>query len=104
MFQSGTKVKKLLIMAFLMRALDSIAQLLDKKNIIKKIKYFECYMFGPVISFLVYVYFYEKPIFPPGIDKAFLATAVPSKQELVQAQHIFLRQGIRWFPGVVKKI
>lgn len=103
-FQGPGKLKKFLIMAFVMRALDTGVQLLDRKKIFKKIKYFECYMFGPIIGFLVYVYFYERPVFPPGIDKAFLATAVPSKQELVQAHHIFLRQGIRWFPGAAKKI
>ena len=61
-------------------------------------------MFGPVISFLVYLYFYEKPLFPPGIDKAFKATAQPSIQELTIGEHIFLRQGIRFSPGVAKKL
>jgi len=102
--QGPGKLKKVLIMAFMMRAIDSSVQLLDKKNIIKKIKYFECYMFAPVISFLVYTYFYEKTVFPPGIDKAFLSTSAPSDQELVQANAIFLRQGLRWFPGAAKKL
>jgi len=60
-------------------------------------------MFGPAISFLVYTYFYEKPVFPPGIDKAFIATARPTKQELALGE-IFVRQGLRWMPGAAKKL
>lgn len=95
------KLKKLLIMAFIMRALDTLVSLLDRKNIIKKIKNFEVYMFGPVIATLVYIYFYEKPVFPPGIDKAFKTIAQPNEKELALGD-IYVRQGIRWFPGAVK--
>ncbi|CAI2376580.1 unnamed protein product [Moneuplotes crassus] len=99
----SSKLKKLILLAFVMRALDTITQLLDKKKIIKKIKYFECYMFGPIIATLVYIYFYEKPVFAPGIDKAFKAIAQPNEKELALGD-IYVRQGIRWFPGAAKKI
>lgn len=91
-------------MALLVRGLDTIVQLLDKRKIFKKIKYFEAYMFGPVIAFLVYLYFYEKHLFPPGIDKAFIATARPTERELTLGSEIFDKQGKIWFPGVAKKL
>lgn len=84
--------------------LDTGVTLLDKKEIIKKIKHFEVYMFGPVIGFLVYAFFYERPIFPPGIDKAFVSTSGATPQELVLASHVYLRQGLRWTPGPAKKL
>mmetsp|Transcript_17479 Transcript_17479/g.19655 ORF Transcript_17479/g.19655 Transcript_17479/m.19655 type:complete len:105 (-) Transcript_17479:52-366(-) len=98
------RIKKLLIMSFLVRTLDTGVQLLDKKKIFKKIKYFETFMFGPVIAFLLYVYFYEKTVFPPGIDKAFVSTSGATSQELIQASHVYFRQGLRWFPGAAKKL
>jgi hypothetical protein len=61
-------------------------------------------MFAPVISFLVYLYFYEKLVFPPGIDKAFKATARPTIQELTFGDFVFLRQGLLYSPGVAKKL
>lgn len=102
--ETSNRRKRLLVMALMVRAIDTIVQLLDKWNIIKKIKNFEVYMFGPVISFLVYLYFYEKNLFPPGIDKAFIATARPTKEELALGEYIYLRQGNMWFPGKAKKL
>jgi hypothetical protein len=91
-------------MAFFLRMLDTFVTLLDKRGLIKKIKNFEVYMFGPVLSFLVYAYFYELDVFPPGIDKAFMSTAGPSQVELDLASEVYIRQGMRWFPGAAKKL
>jgi hypothetical protein len=104
MIIDGGRRRKLILMAFLVRAVDCLVTLLDKKGIIKKIKHFEVYLFGPMISFLVYLYFYEKAVFPPGIDRAFKATARPTPQELALGSEVYLRQGNIWFPGVAKKL
>lgn len=101
--ETSQKRQRLLRMALFIRAIDTTVNLLDKWRYIKKIKNFECYMFGPVISFLVYIYFYEKNLFPPGIDKAFMATANPTPEELAIAEEVYLKQGNMWYPGKAKK-
>lgn len=103
-FEASGNRKRLLFMYIFVRGLDVLVTLLDKRGYIKKIKNFEAYLFGPVIAFLVYAYFYELDVFPPGIDKAFMATASPTKVELMLASDVYLRQGYRWFPGVAKKL
>ena len=102
--ETSKRRKSLLKTVFLCRAIDTFVTFLDRRKIIKKIKNFEVYMFGPVISFLVYLYFYEKALFPPGIDKAFIATARPTENELLTGSDIFVRQGIRWMPGKARKL
>jgi len=101
--ETSKRIKKLFVMAFFIRSVDTVVTLLEKKGLIKKIKHFEVYLFAPMISFLVYAYFYEKEVFPPGIDKAFIATARPTQNELTLGSDVFLRQGHIWFPGVAKK-
>ena len=71
---------------------------------IKKIPHFEAYMFGPVISFLIYAHFYENSVFPPGIDKAFELVAKPTREELILGKEICGRQGAIWYPGLPKKL
>lgn len=103
-FESSPKRRKFILMTLFCRSLDTLVTLLDKRNVIKKIPDFEVYMFGPVISFLIYCYFYENNVFPPGIDKAFEVTAKPTREELILAKEVCGRQGAIWFPGVAKKL
>lgn len=56
-------------------------------------------MFGPLLSFLFYAYMYETECFPPGIDKAFLATSKPTTREFSMFADIYQRQGKYTFPG-----
>ena len=74
------------------------------KGYIKKIQYFEVYMFAPVISFLIYAYMFERECFPPGIDKAFIATLQPTTKELSMSDDIWLRYGKIYFPSLAKKL
>lgn len=98
MLETSAKRKNFLKFYLFLRALDTLISLLARKNIIKKIPYFECYMFGPVIGFLVYAYWYENEVFPPGIDKAFIATSGANKVELGLAKYVYARQGAIWYP------
>mmetsp|Transcript_41695 Transcript_41695/g.48138 ORF Transcript_41695/g.48138 Transcript_41695/m.48138 type:complete len:118 (+) Transcript_41695:458-811(+) len=73
MFDTSKRRRKFLIMYIFCRALDTLVSVFEKRGYIKKIKYFEAYMFGPLLSFLFYAYMFETECFPPGIDKMFLA-------------------------------
>jgi len=81
-----------------------LVNVLDKKKYLKKIKYFECFMFGPLLSFLFYLYMYETECFPKGIDKAFKSTSMPTIREYSMFEDIFQRQGKIVFPGLAKKL
>lgn len=59
-------------------------------------------MFGPLLSYLFYAYMYETECFPKGIDKAFLATSVPTEREFSMFENIFQRQGKWIFPAKAK--
>lgn len=103
-FDPSKKRKKFILLYLFCRSLEMLVNVLDKKKFIKKIKYFECYMFGPVLSYLFYAYMYETECFPKGIDKAFLSTARPTVREYSMFEDIFQRQGKIYFPGLPKKI
>jgi hypothetical protein len=45
---------------------------------------------------------YETECFPKGIDKAFLATSVPTEREFSMFENILQRQGKWIFPGNAK--
>lgn len=98
MLETSAKRKNFLKLYLFLRALDTLVTLLANKKIIKKIPYFEVYCFAPVISFLIYAYWYENECFPPGIDKAFISTSGATKIELGLAKHVYARQGAIWFP------
>lgn len=102
--ESSPRRRKFILMTLFCRSLHMLVSLLDKRKIIKKIPYFEVYMFGPLISFLIYAYFYENSVFPPGIDKAFEATAKPTREELILGKQICAKQGAIWYPGVAKRL
>ena len=74
------------------------------RKIIKKIDKFEVYMFCPVIGFLIYIYFYERDVFPKGMEKGFLITFRPTYSEDILTNQVCLRQGYRFFPGAAKKL
>lgn len=103
-FEQSPRRRKFILLYLFVRALEALVNVLDKKKYIKKIKYFECYMFGPVLSFLFYCYMYETECFPPGIDKAFLATSRPTVREFSMFEDIWQRQGKYLFPGAAKPL
>lgn len=103
-FEQSQRRRKFILLYLFVRALEALVNVLDKKKYIKKIKYFECYMFGPVLSFLFYAYMYETECFPPGIDKAFLATSTPTTREFSMFEDIWQRQGKYLFPGATKPL
>ena len=80
------------------RSLDFLVTVLDKWGLIKKIPFFEVYMFAPAISFLIYAHFYENSCFPKGIDKAFLAVTKPTVQELTIFSEVYGKAGQIMFP------
>ena len=98
MLEASPKRKNFLKFYLFVRALDTLVSLLAKRNVIKKIPYFEVYIFGPVIAFLVYIHGYENKCFPPGIDKAFIAVSGVSQIELDLANKVYDVQGRLWFP------
>uniref|UniRef100_A0A7S3K917 Uncharacterized protein n=1 Tax=Euplotes crassus TaxID=5936 RepID=A0A7S3K917_EUPCR len=104
MLDSSKSRKKFILMYLFCRSLEMLVNVLDKKKLIKKIKYFECYMFGPTLGYLFYAYMYETECFPKGIDKAFLSTSKPTNREFSMFEDIFQRQGKIYFPGAAKKI
>lgn len=53
-FDNSPRRKKFILLYLFVRAIEAMINVLDKKKYLKKIKYFECYMFGPVLSFLFY--------------------------------------------------
>lgn len=103
-FEHSARRRKFILLYLFVRSLEALINVLAKRNKIKKIKYFEVYMFGPVLSFLFYAYMYETECFPPGIDKAFLATSTPTNREFSMFEDIWQRQGKYFFPGVAKKL
>jgi len=104
LFENSQRRKKFLVLYLFCRSLEMLVNVLDKKKYIKKIKYFECYMFGPLLGYLFYAYMYETECFPKGIDKAFLSTSTPTIREYSMFEDIFQRQGRIYFPGPAKKL
>lgn len=103
-FDYSAARKKFLVLYLFCRSLDCLVQVLAKKGYIKKIKYFEVYMFCPLITYLFYAYMYENECFPPGIDKAFKYCAAPTDKEYSMFEHVWQRQGAIFFPGKAKKL
>lgn len=87
-------------MTFMVRGLATLVNLLSIRGYFKKIKYFEVYLFAPMISWLVYAAMFEKSIFPPGIDKPFTSLINPSPREKVLYISLFDKQGKVWFPSI----
>uniref|UniRef100_A0A7S3J2J6 Transmembrane protein 135 n=1 Tax=Euplotes harpa TaxID=151035 RepID=A0A7S3J2J6_9SPIT len=98
------KRRKFLLMYIFVRALEALVNVLAKRGYIKKIKYFEVYMFGPVLSFLFYAYMFETECFPPGIDKAFLSALRPTEREFLMFRGIWQKQGKYLFPSLPQKL
>lgn len=103
MFEHSQRRRKFILLYLFVRALEALVNVIDKRKKIK-IKYFECYMFGPLLSFLFYAYMYETECFPPGIDKAFLATSRPTIREFSMFEDIWQRQGKYLFPPAAKAL
>jgi hypothetical protein len=104
LFENSPHRRKFILLYLFVRSLEALVNVLAKRGKIKKIKYFEVYMFGPLLSFLFYCYMYETECFPPGIDKAFLATARPTPNEFTMFEQIYQRQGRYLFPSLAKKL
>jgi hypothetical protein len=103
LFDNSENRKKFIGLYLFCRSLEMLINVLDKNKYIKKIKYFECYLFGPTLGYLFYAYMYENECFPKGIDKAFMSTSKPTQREYSMFEDIFQRQGSILFPGPAKQ-
>lgn len=103
-FDQSFHRRKFIVLYLFCRALDMLVQILDKKKYIKKIPYFEVYMFSPVIGMLFYSYMFETECFPPGIDKAFKYCSYPKQIEYDMFENVWQRMGRVLFPGKATKL